>query len=154
MTDLNVRVRTALGSEWSSDRPAWEGLLRLFEADADAFYLLACEELGGQEDSLVHPLHAFARGVRAAIRVSYRLVPPTNGDGQVVTTNDRMTVPADLFLRVQWFLMDLDDKGVSERPGKDYEGVVVSEAKARFKLGSPDERTQVEQRGQAHKRVP
>jgi hypothetical protein len=63
MTDLSTRVRTALGSDWNCDRSAWEGLMRLFEVDADAFYLLACEEPDGQGDSLVQQLNALAHRV-------------------------------------------------------------------------------------------
>jgi hypothetical protein len=153
VTDLTLRARTALGSDWNFDRSPWEGLMRLFEADADAFYLLACEEPAGQEDSLVGPLNVLAVRVRKAIRASYRLVPPTNGDGEVVTASDRIPIPADLFSRARQFLMELDDKGVSQKQGKDYEGEAVSEAEVRFKLGEPDERNQVEQRAQARKQA-
>ena len=34
-------------------------------------------------------------------------------------------------------LLEIDGKGSSERPGKDYEGRSVSEAEVRFKLGEP-----------------
>lgn len=151
MTDRIARVRTALGGEWNEDRSPWEGLIRLYEVDADAFYLLACDGLRGQVDSLVQPLAALAQQVRGAVRASYRLTPPTGGEGQVVTPNDRMTVPADLLPRVRQFLMDLDDKGVSEKPGKDYEGQGVSEAEVRFKLATPDEWREIQQRVQARK---
>ncbi len=153
MTNLTTRVHTALGSDWDATRSPWEGLMRLFEVDADAFYLLACEELAEQGDSLVQPLNALAHRVRKAIRASYRLVPPADGEGQVVTATDRMAVPTALFPRVLRLLMELDDKGVSQKRGKDYEGEVISEAEIRFKLGSPDERRQVEQRAQARKQA-
>lgn len=158
MTDLTTRVRTALGGGWDADRSPWEGLVRLFEADADAFYLLACDGLepaqakgasDGSDDPALAPLSNLARRVRKAVHGSYHLTPPDGGAGHVVTPHDRIVVPADVFPRVKQFLMELDDKGVSQKPGKDYQGEAVSEAEVRFKLGAPDEKPQAEQRVQA-----
>ncbi len=135
MTDLLTRVREALGGEWQADRSPWEGLIRLYEADREAFYLLACE--GEQENPKIERLGLLARRVRKAVRSAYRLVPPSGGEGQVESMNDRLPVPADLFPRVQRFLLEVDGKGVSETKGKDYQGRAISEAEVRFKLGEP-----------------
>src|SRR5947199_202310 len=72
MTDLIARVHAALGSDWKASRSPWEGLIRLYEADSDAFYLLASDGLSGEEDSLLQALAALARQVRLVIRVSPR----------------------------------------------------------------------------------
>jgi hypothetical protein len=137
MTDLSTRVRTALGNEWEASRSPWEGLIRLYESDAEVFYLLAREGLE-QADSLVEPLASLVQRIRTAIRASYRLVRTAGGDGQVETQTDRLPVPAELFSQVRQFLLEIDGKGVNERKGKDYEGRVVSEAEDWFKLGEPE----------------
>ena len=159
MKDLVTRVRTALGDEWDSSQSPWAGLIRLYESDEEGFYILACDGVAVPTDPIpapvgireVLPLADLARRLRKAVRTSYRLLPPAGGEGQVITQDDGIAVPADLFPRVRQFLMALDDKGVSEKPGKDYEGQVVSEAEVRFHLGTPEERTQVQQRVQARK---
>src|SRR5206468_726865 len=102
---------------------------------------------------VVVPLADLAQRVRLAVRNSYGLVPPADGEGQVATQNGPIAVPADLFARVRQFLLEIDGKGVSVKPGKDYEGRVISEAEVRFKLGSAEERAEVEQRAQARKQA-
>lgn len=46
-----------------------------------------------------------------------------------------LTIPDSLVDRVKEFLLEIDGKGASDKPGKDYEGLLVSEAEVRFKLG-------------------
>jgi len=135
MTDLLTRVRKALGDQWQTSRSPWDGLIRLYEADREAFYLLACD--GVQSDTEIERLGLLARRVKKAVRSSFRLAVPTGGEGQVETANDRIPVEAGLFPRVQRLLLEIDGKGVSEKKGKDYEGRAISEAEARFKLGEP-----------------
>jgi len=135
MTDLLTRVREALGGEWQTGLSPWEGLIRLYEANREAFYLLALA--GEQADPEIERLGLLARRVRKAVRSSYRLTPPSGGEGQIETANDRIPVEADLFPRVQRFLLEIDGKGFSEKKGKDYEGRSISEAEAMFKLGEP-----------------
>jgi len=135
MTDLLTRVRKALGDQWQTSRSPWDGLIRLYEADREAFYLLACD--GVQSDTEIERLGLLARRVKKAVRSSFRLAVPTGGEGQVETANDRIPVEAGLFPRVQRLLLEIDGKGVSEKKGKDYEGQPISEAEVRFKLGEP-----------------
>ena len=40
MTDLQMRVRRGLGSDWNAALSPWEGLMRLYESDREAFYHL------------------------------------------------------------------------------------------------------------------
>lgn len=136
MTDLGTRVRRGLGSEWDSTRSPWEGLMRLYEADREAFYLLACDGLSSG-DEVTRPLADLARRVRSAVRCTYR-VKQQGGSGTAVITpcsGEPLTVPISLVAGVKHFLLEIDGKGSSDRPGKDYEGRSVSEAEVRFKLG-------------------
>lgn len=135
MTDLLTRVREALRGKWQSGRSPWEGLIRLYDADREAFYLLACE--GELTDPDVEPLSLLARRIRKSVRSAYRLTPPAGGEGQVETASGPIPVPAVLFPDVQDFLLKIDGKGVSTEKGKDYLGHEVSEAEVRFKLGDP-----------------
>lgn len=144
MTDLEMRVRQALGDERDDTRSPWAGLIDLYETDREAFYLLALA--GEQANPAVERFGSLARRVRKAIRASYRLVPPSGGEGQVETAADRLAVPADLFPRVQRFLLDVDGKGVSTDKGKDYEGRPVSDAEVRFKLGESSDTSREQER--------
>lgn len=161
MTDLITRVRTALGADRDATRSPWAGLIRLYENDPEAFYILACDgarlptdpmdALAGFRDEVVVPLAALAQRVRKAIRVSYRLTPPAGSEGQVVTQNDVLPVPSDLFPRVGQFLLEIDGKGVAEKNSKDYEGRSVSEAEVRFKMGEPGDAGLAQQKAKARK---
>jgi hypothetical protein len=145
MTDLNARLRAALGQDWETTRSPWEGLMRLYEADREAFYLLACDGDRAEVASSFRPLAELAQQVRAAVRGAYRLAPPSEeASGPAVQTSagDSLPIPADLFPSVRQFLLDIDGKGTSATKGRDYEGRAVSEAEARFKLGEPGERDQ------------
>ncbi len=139
MTDLQTRVHSGLGSDWDSAQSPWEGLMRLYEADREALYLLACDGLGGGGDEVTRPLADLARQVRSAVRGTYR-VEQHDGSGESVIkprSGETLSVPDHLVARVRQFLLEIDGKGSSDRAGKDYEGRPVSEAEVRFKLGEP-----------------
>src|SRR5262245_44203578 len=95
--DLIARVRAALGADWDVGISVWAGLIRLYESDPEAFYLLACDGVEPPSDPMVAlagfrevvvPLAALAQRIRKAVRASYRLAPPGGGEGSVVTQND------------------------------------------------------------------
>jgi hypothetical protein len=139
MTDLTTRVRVTLGSEWDTNRSLWEGLIQLYRADPEAFYLLSCGGSDESGDAFVGPLAALAQWIKQAVRASYTLVPPlAYSEGRAESRVGRQAIPAALFPQVRQFLLDIDGKGTSEKKGKDYEGRVVSEAEMRFKLGDQD----------------
>ena len=73
MTDLQSRVRSGLGGDWDSTHSPWEGLMRLYEADREAFYLLACDGLNDGGDEVTRPMADLAREVRSAVRGTYRI---------------------------------------------------------------------------------
>jgi hypothetical protein len=137
MTDLQKRVRSGLGSDWDPSRSRWEGLMRLFEADREAFYLLACEGLDADGDEVTRPLADLAGRVRSAVRGTFRV--EHHGSDEVAVLIPRsggtIPVPSHLVAGVKRFLQEIDGKGASDSPGKDYEGRSVSEAEVRFKLG-------------------
>jgi hypothetical protein len=137
MTDLQTRVLRGLGSDWDSGNSLWEGLMRLYEADREAFYLLACEGLSDNGDELTQLLADLARQVRSAVRGTYRF--EQHGDSGETVIKPRsgasLSIPDHLVARVKRFLLEVDGKGSSDRPGKDYEGRPVSEAEVQFKLG-------------------
>lgn len=151
MTDLHARVHKALGGDWGAGQSPWEGLIGVYEADREAFYLLSGE--GVQAGTEIERLGLLARLVRKAVRSSYRLVPPTGGEGAVETATDRLAVPADLFSRVHRFLLEIDGKGVGEGKGKDYQGRSVSEAEVGFKLGEPTDETRDQQKAKSRDEV-
>ncbi len=146
MTDLNARLHTALGGDWERTRSPWEGLMRLYEADREAFYLLACEGAASGVAPSFAPLAELAQQVLAAVRGGYRLVLPSEASGPAVQTGREtpLAIPMDLFLAVRKFLLEIDGKGTSAATGRDYEGRAVSEAEVRFKLGEPGEQDQDE----------
>src|SRR5947208_579543 len=132
MTDLEKRVRSALGSAWDSSPSPWEGLMRLHEVDREAFYLVACDGLGDATDEAL-PLADLAGHVRSAVRSTYR-IEPQGGSGDVVIkppSGASLTIPGHLADRVKAFLLKIDGKGSSDRAGKDYEGRAISEAEVR-----------------------
>jgi hypothetical protein len=145
MTDLNTRVRDALGGEWDASRSLWEGLFRLYRAEPELFYLLACDGPVDGLEATFRPLADFAPRVRRAVRTTYRLPSPVRGQPTAVQTkDDSLPVPPELFSAVQQFLLEIDGKGATEQKGRDYEGRAVSEAEARFKLGDPAQGAGVE----------
>jgi hypothetical protein len=138
MTDLETRVHIGLGSEWDSTRSPWEGLMRLYEADREAFYLLACDGVR-DGDEVTRPLAEFAQRVRAAVRSTYRVHKQDGSENAAIKplSGEPLAVPTFLLARVKSFLLEIDGKGASGTPGKDYEGRSASEAEVRFKLGEP-----------------
>lgn len=146
MMDLEMRVRSGLGSDWSEVLSPWEGLMRLYTADREAFYLLACDGIR-DGDEVTRPLADLAQHVRSAVRSTYR-IEQQEGSGNTIITprfGEPLTVPGSLLASVKNFMLAIDGKGASDKPGKDYEGRPISEAEVRFKLGEPvvGEREQV-----------
>ncbi len=140
MTDLETRVREGLGSDWTPAHSLWEGLMRLYEADREAFYLLACDGLSAG-DEVTRPLADLAQRLRAAVRCTYVIEDQGSGGDGVIKPRlgEPLAVPISLIPTVKRFLLEIDGKGLSDKPGKDYEGRPVSEAEVRFKLGEPAE---------------
>jgi hypothetical protein len=133
MTDMHARVRKSIDSELLTGCSIWPALLKLYEDDREAFYMLAVS--GYQQDPQIERLGLLARRIRNAIRMSYSFSLPSSGDAQIVTVTDSIPFDADLFPRVKQFLLEIDGKGVSGKKGKDYEGRVISKAEVQFKLG-------------------
>lgn len=139
MTDLEMRVRRGLGSDWNAGLSQWEGLIRLYESDREAFYLLACDGVRDGDD-VTRPLSDLAQRVRAAVRSTYSVEQQDGSEDAAIKprSDEPLPVPRSLLARVKSFLLEIDGKGVGSRPGKDYEGRPVSEAEVRFKLGEPE----------------
>jgi len=137
MKDLQSRVRSGLGGDWHSALSPWEGLVRLYEADPEAFYLLACDGLADGGDEMTRPVADLAQEVRSAVRSTYRIEQQSGSRDAVIESGSGvpLSVPVHLAPRVKRFLLEIDGKGSSDKPGKDYEGRPVSEAEVRFKLG-------------------
>lgn len=138
MTDLEMRVRRGLGNHASEALSPWEGLMRLYKVDREAFYLLACDCVhdGGE---VIRPLANLAQRVRAAVRSTYRIELQDGSENATIKprSGESLTVPGSLFARVRSFLLEIDGKGSSDTPGKDYEGRTATEVEVRFKLGEP-----------------
>ncbi len=151
MKDLQSRVLSGLGADWDSTRSPWDGLMRLYEADREAFYLLACDGLSDDGDELSKPLADLAQEVRSAVRDTYRIEQQTGSGEAIIKTRSgaSLSVPSPLVARVKQFLLEIDGKGSSDRSGKDYEGRPVSEAEVRFKLGEPSGRERDQARARA-----
>jgi hypothetical protein len=141
MKDLQSQVRSVLGGDWDSSHSPWEGLMRLYETDREVFYLLACGGLGDGVDEVTRPLADLARQVRTAVRGTYRIDQASGNSEAVITPRSGATiaVPGHLVAKVKRFLLEIDGKGSSDKPGTDYEGRPVSEAEVRFKLGESSE---------------
>lgn len=138
MTDLEARIQSGLGSDWDPTQSPWDGLTRLYEADREAFYLLACDGLSSGGDEITRPLADLARQVHFAVRGTYRIEQNSGGEAVIKPRSGAtFLVPGHLVARVKQLLLEIDGKGSSDRPGKDYEGRPVSEAEVRFKLGEP-----------------
>src|SRR4051812_10504482 len=105
MTDLGTRVRNGLGSDWDSARLPWEGLIRLYEADREAFYLLACDGLQGDQDEVTLPLAELAQKVRSAVRGTYRLEQGTDSRDAIIKprSGELLSVPDRLVAQVRLF---------------------------------------------------
>jgi hypothetical protein len=117
--------------------------MRVYESDREAFYQLACDDLGGSCETTTRVLAEMARHVRLAVRDTYR-IDRLSGNGMSVVASRRviLPIPDHLVAKVKRFLLEIDGKGSSDRPGKDYEGQPASEAEVRFKLGdSSDSKT-------------
>ena len=138
MTDLATRVRDGLGNDWDATPSPWEGLMKLYEADREAFYLLA-REGADETDQSMRPLADLARRVHAAVQSTYR-IEQSGEDGLAAVktrSGEPLTVPGRLLPRVKSFLLEIDGKRSSNEPGSDYQGRPVSEAEVWFKLSDP-----------------
>jgi hypothetical protein len=138
MTDLELRIRRGLGNEWNAAVSPWEGLMRLYESDREAFYLLACDGIK-DGDEVTRPLADLAQRVRATVRSTYSVEQQDGSEEAAIRplSGEPLPVPRSLLARVKSFLLEIDGKGTSDRAGKDYEGRPASEAEVRFKLGEP-----------------
>lgn len=114
---------------------AWGGLMRLFRADREAFYLLACDGPESDATDALRPVASHAVLVREAVRESYKLVADEGGAWLVSASGRRGFIPAAMMADVTEFLREVDGKRTTPTPGKDYVGSVSSEAEVRFKLG-------------------
>ncbi len=128
MTTLEQRVQAALGNRKTSQ---WEDLIRLFERDSEAFYLLACDGA----DEPFQDLASLARDIRLAVQESFEIQPNEPGAILVTASGKTIVVPHGYLSQVIQFLRAVDGKRTADGPGKDYVGESVSEAEMRFKLG-------------------
>jgi hypothetical protein len=133
MNAVEQRVLDALGH--APRASLWESLMAVFRADPEAFYLLACDGVSAEAPAGLVELAELARRVREAVRGSYQV--ESSGDACHLTGPrvERTFIPFNLGKEVSAFLRQVDGKGTQDAPGKDYEGVAVSEAEARFQLG-------------------
>jgi hypothetical protein len=134
MNAVEKRILEALRN--STGASLWESLIALFRADREAFYLLACDGVSAEAPARLVELAELARRVRAAVRGSYQVDSTDDGAYLVGPRVDRTFIPPNLAVEVAAFLRAVDGKGDQDAPGKDYEGTAISEAEARFQLGS------------------
>jgi hypothetical protein len=135
MNVVEQRILQALGD--APGASSWESLLAIFRADREAFYLLACDGVSSEAPERLVALAGLARRVRDALRGSYQIESSDGGAHLVGPRVDRTFIPANLVEQVSAFLRAVDGKAIQDLPGKDYEGVAVSEAEVRFQLGDP-----------------
>jgi hypothetical protein len=133
MNAVEQRILGALGD--GAGASLWESLMALFQADREAFYLLACDGVRAEAPARLVELAELARRVREAVRGSYQIESTEEGTSLVGPRVERTFIPPNLAREVAAFLRAVDGKGVQDVPGKDYEGVAISEAEARFQLG-------------------
>jgi hypothetical protein len=133
MNAVEQRILEALGDGAGASH--WESLMALFRADREAFYLLACDGVGAEAPARFVELAELARQVREAVRGSCQVESSDDGAHLVGPRVERTFIPPNLAREVAAFLRAVDGKGIQDAPGKDYEGVAVSEAEARFQLG-------------------
>jgi hypothetical protein len=133
MNAVEQRVLEALGE--TPGTSLWEALMALFRADREAFYLLACDGVSAEAPARLVEMAELARRVREAVRGSYQVESSGDGAHLVGPHVERTFIPPNLAGEVAGFLRAVDGKGSQETPGKDYEGIPVSDAEARFQLG-------------------
>lgn len=134
MNPVEQRILTAL--ENVAGASLWESLISLSRTDREAFYLLACDGVSAEAPARLVELAELARRVREAVRGSYQIESSDDGSVHLVGPRvERTFIPPALADEVAAFLRDVDGKGSQDGPGKDYEGIAVSEAEARFQLG-------------------
>jgi hypothetical protein len=133
MNAVEQRVVNALAGAAGASH--WESLMALFRADREAFYLLACDGVGAEAPAGLIELAELARRIREAVRGSYQIESAADGAYLVGPRVERSFIPPNLAGEVAGFLRAVDGKGIQDAPGKDYEGVAISDSEARFQLG-------------------
>jgi len=136
--NLKERIAAALGEPGQGS--PWSELMRLFESDREAFYLMACHGGGPDAGPRAQQLAALAGDVRSAIAESYEFVPQEGGAAITTYRGKKTFVPAELVKPVTEFLRAVDGKASNDGGGRDFIGAAVSEAEVTFKLGDPAER--------------
>ena len=133
MKALEDRIQAALNE--GPGLSSWETLIRIFNADREAFYLLASEGVASDAPPRLGELADLARRVRDAVRGSYEIVSSADTAYLAGPHGDRTFIPPNLTESVRDFLCAVDAKGIQDGSGRDYEGTPVSEAEVRFQLG-------------------
>ena len=137
MTPIEQRVHNALEKTGNLNLSPWAGLLTLYRADREAFYLLACDGVGDDADAAVRALAELANRIRFVVRSTYQIEPggSTSEACLLSRSGDTLSLPAQMVPDIKRFLLEVDGKGVSTVQGKDFVGTPISEVEARFKLG-------------------
>ena len=133
MIGMTERIQSALGN--GAGASLCESLMALFQADDEAFYLLACDGARSDDPAWLVEIAELAKRVRDAVRGSYQVERSVEGVHLVGTRVERTFIPPKLADDVIEFLRAVDGKGIGDAFGKDYEGIVISESKARYQLG-------------------
>jgi hypothetical protein len=98
MTPLEQRVRHALQNAGSPNLSTWAGLMALYRADREAFYLLACDGVGDDADATVRALGDLANRIRFVVRSTYQIEPGSSTSEAVLIS--RGEIPC--LFRLNW----------------------------------------------------
>ena len=137
MTPTEQRVHNALENAGNLNLSPWAGLMALYRADREAFYLLACDGVSDEAEATLRALADLANRIRFVVRSTYQIEPggSTAEACLLSRSGDNLALPAQMVPDIKRFLLEVDGKGVSTVQGKDFVGTPISEAEARFKLG-------------------
>lgn len=135
---LEARIDAAIASVKDSGT-IWQQLIVLFRSDREAFYELACDGLKNGAAPELRELARLASRLRTAVRESYDFDRDANGAWLVAGSGERTPVPDDEVAVIADFMREVDGKTTASAGGKDYEGLAISAAEVRFKLGDASE---------------
>src|SRR5262249_19839527 len=92
---IESRTRRALGEVLTPSLSAWAGLMAIYHADREAFYLLACDGVGDDADSALRALADLASRIRFVVRSTYQVEPGSSPSEAVLISRpgDAISLP-------------------------------------------------------------
>src|SRR5712692_7939663 len=107
MTPIEQRVRHALENAGNLNLSPWAGLMALYRADREAFYLLACDGVSDEADATLRALADLASRIRLVVRSTYQIEPGSSTSEALLhsRSGNTLSLPGQMVPDIRRFLL-------------------------------------------------